>query len=65
MPVRLVTRCISLLALTSGLLLGAPAIAVAHGTAAAYEIVVVTNDSGARTNDGGWSVQRSTPPDRQ
>ena len=48
MPVRFVTRWISLPALISGLLLNAPAIAVAQS--AAYQTVVVTDDSGAQTS---------------
>src|SRR5947209_1055560 len=46
MPVRFVTRWISLLALISGLVLNAPVIAVAQST---YQTVVVTDDSGAQT----------------
>ena len=48
MPVRFVSRWISLPALISGLLLNAPAIAVAQSTA--YQTVVVTDDSGAQTS---------------
>src|SRR6266849_1241828 len=47
MPVRFVTRWISLPALISGLLLNSPAIAVAQSTA--YQTVIVTDDSGAPT----------------
>ena len=47
MPVRFVTRWISLPALISGLLLNAPAIAVAQSAA---QTVVVTDDSGAQTS---------------
>src|SRR5438132_1016457 len=46
MPVRFLTRWISLLALISGLLLNAPVIVVAQST---YQSVVVTDDSGAQT----------------
>jgi hypothetical protein len=48
MPVRFVSRWISLPALISGLLLNAPAIAVAQSTA--YQTVVITDDSGAQTS---------------
>ena len=47
MPVHFATRWISLPALISGLLLNAPAIAVAQSTA--YQTVIVTDDSGAQT----------------
>jgi ABC-type Fe3+-hydroxamate transport system substrate-binding protein len=48
MPVRFFTRWISLPALISGLLVNAPAIAVAQSTA--YQTVMVTDDSGAQTS---------------
>jgi len=48
MPVRFVTRWISLLALITSSLLHPPAIALAQSTA--YQTVVVTDDSGAQTS---------------